>query len=100
MITRRAFFRRMPVTATDTQPNPVPRNDAEAQTNAQREQSLRRRADELADHLLNLRRQRTLWRRLRGRMPPLWRSSGPLGLGLGAPNAPSRTTASRHTSTE
>src|SRR5450755_2533658 len=67
-------------------------HDAETETNAQREQSLPRSTDELAERLLNLRRQRQL-RRLPGRDglragyllhggPPV-----PDGLGLATTNA-------------
>ena len=37
-------------------------HDAEADTDAERQQALPRRADELAERFLNLRRQRTLGR--------------------------------------
>jgi hypothetical protein len=65
-------------------------------TDAQREQSLSRGAHELAERVLNLRRERTLQRLSRAddlRSGHLLHrgSSCPLGLGLVAPNAPNRS---------
>src|SRR5450755_2426043 len=70
-------------------------HDAETETNAQREQSLPRSTDELAERLLNLRRQRQL-RRLPGRddlrAGYLLDGGSPVLADLvSAPNAPNRS---------
>jgi integrase len=80
-------------------------NDAEAETNAQREQSLPRCSDELAERLLNLRRQRRFSASAVATtceldtffmaVPPV-----PDGLGLATTNAPNRSGRGGRTATQ
>jgi len=79
-------------------------HDTQAKPDAQREQPLPRRTDELTEHFLNLHRQRQL-HRLQGRddlrARYLLHSGPPLpdGLGLATTNAPNRSGQAGRTAT-